>query len=206
MENKLIQCPSTGMMIKLLKVSKQEEVKHLFLFQNSSAERLKKYESTVAEAENLCLLKAKRHQVRPCQHGNNEPKRAFQEEPETQVPHRSQTSSQLAQTSVSWRQAQGGYPYSTLSQEVVFQGRNFAWEQISSQYFPNIFLFKMTRLRKSTHHPNDQLTKVHFPQSSGAPKHCLLKLQRYVLLKRELGQKWGQVHIPHDCLAQRMCF
>lgn len=46
----------------------------------------------------------------------------------------------------------------------------------------------MTRLRKSKHHPNDdQLTKVHVPQSIGAPKHCLLMFQRYVLLKRELG-------------------
>ena len=76
------------------------KLKHLFLFQNASAERLKKYESTVAEAENLCLLKEKRHRVRLCQHGN-EPERAFQEEPETQVPHRSWVSSQLAQTSVS---------------------------------------------------------------------------------------------------------
>ena len=76
------------MIIESFKDSKQEEVKHFNFsyFKTSSTEILKYNKSILAEAENLCLSKGKRHQVRPRQHGD-EPQRAFQKELEPQVPH-----------------------------------------------------------------------------------------------------------------------
>lgn len=72
MENKLIQCPSTGMMMKLLKASTGRGKTSQFLFQNSSAEKNQEIRVHSCRRRTFAFRRQKRHQSASCrQQGMN---------------------------------------------------------------------------------------------------------------------------------------